>query len=166
MLEMDNQQAFTVNAILDRYERDCLHELAPRTQADYRKHLKHLRRWFGERIASELKPRDFQDFIEVKKGRFVRNKQLAVLSAAFTLAVQRRYWIDRNVIRDVWRRPSKPRDRLVTDVEFASMHSAAPLRVQLMMELALITGQRQSDLLTMRWESIKDGAWHIQQGKT
>jgi integrase len=159
-------EAFTVNAILDRYERDCLHELAPRTQKDYQKHLRHLRTWFGEKIAADLKPRDFQEFIEVKKGRFVRNKRLAVLSAAFTLAVQRWYWIDRNVLRDVWRHPSKPRDRLVTDDEFASMHASAPLRVQLMMELALITGQRQGDLLTMRWDAIKDGAWHLQQGKT
>jgi integrase len=166
MLEMDNQQASTVNAIIDRYEKDCLHELAERTQKDYRKHLVHLRADFGQRVAAELKPRDFAAFIEVTTGRFNRNKRLAVLSAAFTQAVQRWYWLDRNVIRDVWRHPSKPRDRLVTDAEFASLHSVAPLRVQLMMDLALITGQRQGDLLKMRWTDIKDGAWHIQQGKT
>jgi integrase len=157
----------TVNEILDRYERDCLQELAPRTQRDYRKHIARMRTWFGERIAANLKPKDFAEFIEIKgRGRFNRNKTLAVLSAAFTQAVQRWYWIDRNVLRDVWRHPSKPRDRLVTEEEFASLHSSAPLRIQLMMDLALITGQRQGDLLTMRWDAIKDGAWHLQQGKT
>lgn len=161
------QQAFTVNAILDRYERDCLHELAPRTQRDYRKNIVHLRRWFGEKIAAEMKPRDFSSFIEIEgRGRFQRNKQLAVLSAAFTQAVQRWYWIDRNVIRDVWRHPSKPRDRLVTDAEFSGLRAMAPLRIQLAMDLALITGQRQGDILGMRWDTIKAGAWHIQQGKT
>jgi integrase len=165
MLEMDTQHG-TVNNILDRYERDCLKNLATRTQADYRKHIRRLREWFGERIAADLKPRDFATFIEVEKGKFNRNKSLAVLSAAFTQAVQRWYWIDRNVIRDVWRHPSKPRERLVLDEEFKSFHAIAPLRVQLQMELALITGQRQGDILTMRWDAIKDGAWHLQQGKT
>jgi integrase len=163
---MDEQQ-YTVNQILDRYVRDCMEELAPRTQRDYLKHIRRLREWFGERIASELKPRDFSTFIDIKgRGRFNRNKTLAVLSAAFTQAVQRWYWIDRNVLRDVWRHPSKPRDRLVIDAEFASMRASAPLRIQLMMDLALNTGQRQGDLLTMRWDAIKDGAWHLQQGKT
>lgn len=163
---MNEHSSCTVNEILDRYERDCLKDLAPRTQADYRKHLRHLRAWFGERIAAELKPRDFATFIEVEKGKFNRNKQLAVLSAAFSQAVSRWYWLDRNVCRDVWRHPSKPRDRLVTDAEFNAFRASAPSRVQLAMDLALITGQRQSDLLGMRWETIKDGAWHIQQGKT
>lgn len=158
---------YSVNQILDRYVRDCMEELAPRTQRDYLKHIRRLREWFGERIASELKPRDFSEFIDIKgRGRFNRNKTLAVLSAAFTQAVTRWYWIDRNVLRDVWRHPSKPRDRLVTAEEFASLHSLAPLRIKLMMDLALITGQRQGDLLTMRWSDIKDGAWHLQQGKT
>jgi integrase len=157
---------YTVNQILDRYQRDCLDELAPRTKTDYLRHIPVLRAWFGERIAEELKPRDFSTFIEVEKGKFQRNKQLAVLSAAFTQAVQRWYWIDRNVIRDVWRHPSKPRDRLVTDEEFASLRAMSPVRIQLAMDLALITGQRQGDILRLRWDAIKDGAWHIQQGKT
>jgi integrase len=161
------QECYTVNRILDRYTRDCFADLAPTTQRDYHKHIAHLRRWFGERDAAELKPRDFCEFIEVPgRGKQNRNKMLAVLSAAFSQAVQRWYWLDRNVCRDVWRHPSKPRDRLVTDEEFNAFRASAPYRVQLAMDLALITGQRQGDLLGLRWDTIRDGAWHIQQGKT
>jgi integrase len=152
------EQVYTVNEILDRYIRDCMDDLAETTKRDYLKHIKHLRQWFGERIAADLKPRDFQAFIEVKgRGRFVRNKRMAVLSSAFTYAVQRWYWIDRNVCKDVWKHPSTPRDRLILQEEFDSLRAMSPLRVQLMMDLALITGQRQGDLLRMRWDSIKDG---------
>lgn len=164
---MSEHVCCTVNEILDRYERDCLHDLAARTQVDYRKHIRHLRHWFGARVAAELKPRDFSTFIEVTKGRFVRNKQLAVLSAAFTQAVKRWYWLDANVVRDVWRHPSKPRDRLITDAEFASCRAMAALRIRLAMDLALLTGQRQGDLLTLKWSQIlDDGAIHLQQSKT
>lgn len=167
MLEMDNQQqAFTVNAILDRYERDCLDELAPRTRKDYLRHLPVLRRWFGERIANELKPRDFGPFLDVKRGYHQRKRQLAVLSSAFTNAVSVWYCMDRNVLRDVKRKPGHPRTRLVTDEEYASFYAIAPLRVQLAMELAQLIGQRQGDILSLKWSQIKDGALRVQQGKT
>lgn len=165
MLEMDNQQA-TVSAILDRYERDCLDSLAPRTRQDYRKHIPVLRRWFGDRIADELRPRDFGPFLDVKRGYEQRKKQLAILSSAFTNAVSTWYMIDRNVLRDVKRKPSTPRDRLVTDEEFASVRGMAPLRVKLAMDLALLTGQRQGDLLSLKWSDIRDDAIHLRQSKT
>lgn len=164
---MDNQQtAFTVNAILDRYERDCLDELAPRTRKDYIRHIPILRRWFGERIADELRPRDFGPFLDVKRGYEQRKRQLAVLSSAFTNAVSYWYIMERNVLRDVKRKPSVPRNRLITDDEYNSFFASAPLRVQLAMELAQLVGQRQGDVLSLRWSQIKDGKIHLQQGKT
>lgn len=166
MLEMDNQQAFTVNAILDRYERDCLDDLAPRTKRDYIRHIPVLRKWYGERIAEELKPRDFGPFLDVKRGYEQRKKQLAILSSAFGNAVSVWFLIDRNVLRDVKRKPSKPRTRLITEEEFSDFRACAPLRVQLEMDLALILGQRQGDILSLKWSQIKNGAIHIQQSKT
>lgn len=166
MLEMDNQQAFTVNAILDRYEEKCLDELAPRTRRDYIRHIPVLRKWYGERIAEELKPRDFRDFLDVKRGYEQRKKQLAILSSAFTNAVSTWYILDRNVLRDVKRKPGTPRDRLVTDEEFASMRRMSPRPVQLAMDLALMIGQRQGDILALRWSDIKDNAIHVRQSKT
>jgi integrase len=163
---MDNQQAFTVNAILDRYEEKCLDELAPRTRRDYIRHIPVLRKWYGERIAEELKPRDFRDFLDVKRGYEQRKKQLAILSSAFTNAVSVFYILDRNVLRDVKRKPGIPRDRLITDEEFSSIKASAPVTVQLAMDLALITGQRQGDILALRWSDIRNNALHIRQSKT
>jgi integrase len=160
------QEQITVNEILDRYLQDCLEELAPRTQRDYRKNIVHLRRWFGDKIAGEMRPRDFAEFLNVKRGYYNRTKMLAILSSAFTNAVSTWYLIDVNVLRNVKRRSSKPRDRLYTEEEFESLKAMAPLRVQLAMELALITGQRQGDILSLRWSQIKGGAIHMQQSKT
>lgn len=157
----------TVNQILDRYESDCLHELAPRTQKDYARHIKRLRELFGSRIAAELKPRDFGEFLSaVGKGRIHRVRCLAVLSAAFTQAVSSWFWLDHNVLRDVKRPKSKPRDRLVMDAEFWAVHRASPIRLQLAMELALHTGQRQGDILGLKWADLHGMELHFEQAKT
>lgn len=157
---------WTVSQILDRYERDCVPLLASRTQKDYVRHVRTLRRVFGDRIADELKPRDFGPFLDVRKGKIQRVRQLAVLSAAFTQAVSFWYVMERNVLRDVKRPKSQPRDRLIEDHEFAAVKALAPLRVQLMMDLALFLGQRQGDLLALKWADIKGGDVHIYQSKT
>lgn len=149
--------AVTVNQVLDRFARDYMPtKLAPRTQIDYTRHIVVLRQWFGDRHPDEMKPRDFADFLNIQKGRFQRIKQLAVLSAAFTAAVQRWYLIERNVLRDVFREKGEPRTRLIKDDEFAICKALAPYRVQLAMDLALITGQRQGDLLSFRWTDIEE----------
>lgn len=167
---MDNttlpMTAVTVNTLLDRYQRDCLPELAPRTQKDYARHLVKLRQVYGSAIASELRPRDFGEFLNVKRGKWQRVKQLAVLSSAFTNAVSYWFWLERNVLRDVKRPKGCPRDRLVEQHEFDAVHLMAPLRVRLAMELAVMTGQRQGDLLGLKWTDIRDMAIHIQQSKT
>ena len=157
---------YTVNQILDRYERDCLDELAPRTRKDYLRHLPVLRRWFGERIADDLRPRDFGPFLDIKRGYEQRKRQLAVLSSAFTNAVSIWYIMERNVLRDVKRKPAKPRNRLITDEEYSSFYAIAPERVRLAMELAQLIGQRQGDILSLKWSQIHEGAIRLQQGKT
>lgn len=159
--------AVTVNQILERYERDCMDELAPRTQRDYRRHIGHLKARFGHLVATELEPQIFAEFLDSKKkGKINRVRQLAVLSAAFRIAVRRWFCLKTNVLRDVERPKSKARDRLVLDHEFAGVRSSAPLRVKLMMDLAVIIGQRQGDLLNLKWTDIKEMELHVWQSKT
>lgn len=166
---MSENDTVTVSRILDRYEAECLHQLAPRTQQGYRRHLRDLRQRFGHLDARALKPKDFGPFLQERagrKGQVQRVRQLAVLSAAFAQAVSFWYLLDYNVLRDV-RRPKKPpRDRLVEDAEFETVRSQAPLRVGLMMDLAVRLGQRQGDLLDLKWSDLRDGFVHLQQGKT
>ena len=131
--------------------------LAPRTRTDYKRHLVTLRRVFGDRVAEELRPKDFGPFLfEVKRGRIQRVRQLAVLSAAFTQAVSSWYILPSNVLRDVKRPKSKPRDRLIRKEEFEGLREAAPERMGLSMMLALLTGQRQGDILRFKWSDLRE----------
>lgn len=166
---MSENDTVTVSRILDRYEAECLHELAPTTQRNYRRHLQLLRERFGHLDARALKPKDFGPFIQERlgrKGQVQRVRQLAVLSAAITQAVSYWYWLDSHVLRDVKRPKRPPRDRLIEDREFDTVRSQAPLRVKLMMDLAVRLGQRQGDLLALKWADLREGCVHLQQGKT
>jgi integrase len=163
---VETNTAVTVSQILDRYQIECLPKLAPRTARDYIRHVGHLKNAFGSRAVAELQPRDFGPFLNVTKGQVQRVRQLAVLSSAFTQAVSFWYVIERNVLRDVKRPKRPPRDRLIEDHEFAACKALAPLRVQLMMDLALRLGQRQGDLLNLKWADIKDGELRLYQSKT
>lgn len=161
------EHAHSVNEILDKFVSDYVPTLSPRTRKDYAYHVRTLRTWFGHRIANELKARDFRDFMAITgRGKIQRNRQLAVLSCAFSEAVGRTYMMDRNPCRDVKRHPSKPRTRYVTDAEFNSFKSLLPNRIQLTMELALLIGQRQGDILTLAWAKVDGGFIRIFQSKT
>jgi integrase len=170
MRRVQQEHAPTVSAILDRYEREIVPTLAPRTQKDYARHLVKLRATFGDRIAADLQPRDFGPFLHVDhplgKGKIQRVRQLAVLSAAFTQAVSFWYILERNVLRDVKRPKSRPRTRYITDSEFDAIKALAPIRIKLAMDLALITGQRQGDLLSLKWEQIVNDTVQFTQAKT
>lgn len=166
---MDSIPSYTVNDILDRFEADYVpHELSPRTQKDYARHVRDLRKWFGSRIADEMKPRDFAEFMNVRKGRIQRNKQLAVLSCALSQAVSVWYICDRNVCRDVRRHRSKPRTRYIKNAEYEAFKATVPFRMAIAMDLALLTGQRQGDVLALKWSQVnrEEGFIALQQSKT
>jgi integrase len=156
----------TLNDCFDRYERDVLPTLEPRTQKDYRAHLVILRKTFGHMAPGDVKPRHIGQFLDVAKGRIQRNRIVAVLSAVYTKAVGRWYVAESNPCTKVERNPSKPRDRNVTDAEYAGMYACCGPRLKVAMDLALLTGQRQGDLLKMKWSQITPEGITLRQGKT
>lgn len=167
-METETEQKYSVTQILDRFERDYVPSLSRRTQLDYARHCRDLRKWFGHFLADQLRPRHFAEFMNVTKGKIQRNKQLAVLSCAMSEAVGRWYWAERNVCKDVKRHPSRPRDREVRDDEYIRFRRSAPYKMRLAMELSVLTGQRQGDILSLTWAQVDRvmGRIHFKQAKT
>lgn len=156
----------TMADLFDRYQREIVPTLAPRTQKDYARHLDLLRRTFGHMRPEEIKPRDVGAFLDRPKGKIQANRQVAVLASVFQKAVGRWYMTDKNPCRDVERNPSKRRTRYVTDAEYAAFYEIVPPRMKLAMDLALSTGQRQGDLLALHWKQVDDGYIQFKQSKT
>jgi integrase len=156
----------TLNDCFDRYERDVIPTLQPRTQKDYRRHLLILRKEFGHRHPDDMEAKDIGLFLAVSKGKIQRNRVVAVLSAVYTNAVGRWFVAKHNPCMKVVRNESKPRDRQVLDHEYAGMYACAGPRLRVAMDLALLTGQRQGDLLKMKWKDVTPEGWTMRQGKT
>lgn len=164
-----------MNELFDKYEAESIPELEPRTQRDYRGILGKLRAQFGEMDVTAVKPRHVADFINVKKGRIHRNRMVTILSTVFKIAMGS-WAIDLDLVNPctvVKRWPTKPRDRYVTDQEFAAVRALASPQLQIAMDLALLTGQRQGDIVGLTWKQVHAigvprAKWYIEirQGKT
>jgi integrase len=87
------------------------------------------------------------------------NRYLATLSAAFTYAVKDLEWIDRNPLERVRKgRESSGRVRYLTDTErellLKECRSSSNPHLYLAVVLALTTGARQSEVMSLRWQQI------------
>jgi integrase len=150
----------------ERYKREVIPTLAPRTQAGYARYLVVLMKVFGHMAPDEVRPRDIGAFLDRPKGKIQANRQVAVLSAVYAKMVGRWYCADRNPCIGVERNPSRKRTRYVTDAEFDAFKAMCSPRLKLAMDLALLTGQRQGDLLTLPWKNVTDEGILFRQGKT
>lgn len=164
-----------MNELFDLYDAEYIPELESRTQRDYRGILVILRKSFGHMQANEVKPRHVADFINVKKGRIHRNRMVTILSTIYKIAMGS-WCIEMDLVNPctvVKRWPTKPRERYVTDAEFQAVRALATPQLQVAMDLALLTGQRQGDIVGLTWKmvhaiGIARDKWFIEvkQGKT
>lgn len=145
-----------MNELFDRYDAECIPNLFPRSQRDYKGILLILRDTFGHIRPQDITRRDINKFLDVKKGRIHRNRMVTILSAVFSKAITR--WCPdedlRNPCYRVERWPTKPRKRDVADEEFHSFRAICPAQVQLAMDLAALTPLGQKEILGLRWQQV------------
>lgn len=164
-----------MNDLFDRYVKECVPDLQPRSQRDYLGIMVKLRETFGHFEPKEIKPRNIVAFLDVKKGRIHRNRMVTILSTVYKKAIYR-WCVDddlTNPCTGVEKWPTRARDRYVTNEEFEAFRATCCPQVQIAMDLAVITGQRQGDIVGLTWKQIRAiglprDQWHIviDQGKT
>lgn len=145
--------------------------LRERTRADYLKHIKRIEDKFGEMpIAALEDPRVTQSFLKWRDGMANSPRQadygLTVLWLVLNWARARGLTTYRPPAR-VKRLYKADRAQLIWEPQdIAKFLAVAPTRVQHAMVLAMETGQRQGDLLTLSWNAY-DGEWiELRQAKT
>jgi len=157
----------TMSAIFDKYQRDVVPTKLPKTQKDKQRHLTLLRASFGHMSVSEVKPPAIYAFRDkiAAKHQTLANRVLETLSHVFTKSIE---WgvAERNPCRDVHKLPLPERTRYVTDAEFDAVYSFAYPMVQVAMDLAVLTGLRRGDLLSLTLTNLTDEGILIQTSKT
>lgn len=146
----------TMNELFDKYNTECIPELQPRSQRDYKGILVILRNTFGHMRPQDVTPRDIREFLNVKKGRVHRNRMVAILSIVFSKAIAD-WCIDddlRNPCFRVKRWPTKPRNREVANDEFYRFREICPPQIQIAMDLAALIPLGQKEIIGMKWQQV------------
>lgn len=148
----------TINDMLDKYQREVLPNKGESTRIDYAKHIRVLREKYGTRDIDADIRQDVIDYVTTPgKGRYQRTRRLAVFRAAFTCALKWK-WVTANPLAHIEKPVPRTRTGVTLDeyrqfVQFASKLSAGA-KVALVMELALHTGRRQSDVIELTWDRV------------
>lgn len=157
----------TLGDLMDKYQAQDIPKLAPRTQSDYQRYLANLRPIFGHMRPDTLTATDIYQWQELRGAQSIvgANREKAVLRNILQLAVKLGL-AQTNIVRQVPNLTERPRDRLVTEAEFAQVYNLASDIVQIAMLLAILTGMRQGDLLTLRRDQLHNDGIRYTPSKT
>ena len=143
--------------------------LKPKTQAAYRYDLDILRRMFGPDIADDIQIRDvleMRDGLAATPGK--ANTLVRTMSCAYA------WGMGRGLVK------TNPANFQAANVKALKIGEHEPWPMEaldkfrqegqahlvLAMEMGLWTGQRQGDLIRIRWDDIRDGELRLRQEKT
>ncbi len=134
--------------------------IKPRTKASYQSNDKACRPTLGSLRLADINRRALADHISARKQAGVTDatirRDLAFLSSLFSMAI-RWEWVDTNSVTAVSTRSlkeSRPRTRFLTRTEFSALKRAAPDFLKPMLVLAVETGMRREELLSVTVRSI------------
>ncbi len=151
--------------ILEKYEREILPTKAKGTIKDQKHHLQILKEVFGKMEPTAIKPKHIAQYLDAREAKIAANREIALFSHVFRKAI-RWGFVEKNPCIDVERNQEKPSDRYIEDWEFHAVYQQASPHVQIFMDLAYITGQRQADLLKIKHSDILEEGIFFEQNKT
>jgi integrase len=157
----------SMSALFARYLAEVVPTKAPRTQNDNQKELNNLEKSFGKLDPKKIKPIHVYQYLDArgKTARTRANREIALLSHVFSYAIR---WgiCEHNPCREVRKLSEKPRDRYVEDWEYAAVYAIAPTIIKAAMEVAVITGMRQGDILALKRTDCTSEGLSVVQSKT
>jgi integrase len=169
---ISNDDAMTVHSWLDRYEVIIGERgLSKKTIVDYRNKLKAIRERISDAPIVDITTKQIASLLNdyVDSGKAATAKLIrSMLADIFREAIAEGHTQTNPVSATRSPKTEVKRERLTLD-EYKQIMAATddlPPWVPLSIELAVITGQRVSDLCAMKWSDIHDEHLHIEQQKT
>lgn len=156
--------------ILSYYESDAYKKLKPRTKSDYRKYIEHIRTIWGKKDPAKIETRHVYELHQANADRWRQANYLVQVMVVLMNHAPLIGFVSneqRNPAKGIplFKQQGDGWEPWPDDVR-AEFEKIATPRARLVYELCLGTGQRISDVIQIRWSSIKDGAFDITQGKT
>ncbi|MEM0978418.1 MAG: tyrosine-type recombinase/integrase [Pseudomonadota bacterium] len=156
--------------ILSYFESDAFKKLKPRTKADYKKYIHHIRQIWGSKDPAKIETHHIYDLHRANADRWRQANYLVQVMVVLMNHARLIGFLKKehgNPAKGIplFKQESEGWEPWPDDVR-AEFEAIAPERARLVYELCLGTGQRIGDVLQIRWGHIKDGAYDFTQGKT
>lgn len=162
-----------IGDLLERYLLEVVPKKAPKTATENLRQIKRLLPVFGKMNIQDLEPQHIYQFVDKRQAKVSAKREIEVLSHACTKAVQWGLIKSHPFKGQVRLEGEKPRTRYVEDWELQAAFSIQPRKkvgsvrmVQAYLQLKMLTGLRQRDLLLMTTDSLKEDGIHVSPSKT
>ena len=152
-------QSKTFKDMMEKFMQEHAPKVSKNMQKSYASSLKHLATFWGNSKLSDIKPKLISEYKVLRKNKGIKpatiNRELAMLSKAFNLAVKEWEWIrDNPVSRVPKEKENNERDRWLNaeDEKRLLENSLSWLKDIIIFDLN--TGLRQDELLSLQWSRV------------
>lgn len=155
-----------VPQLIDRVLAHIKPTIADSTYRQYQDAARHLKTRLVEFRPDQVKPKHVAAIkLDMADTPNMANRTLSLLRLTFSYAVE---WqlVDSNPCIGVKRHKEAKRGRYITDSEYTKIRLAAGDRLQVIMDLLYLTGQRVSDVLKIRYADLTEDGIEFQPQKT
>ncbi len=153
-----NAQEATINALMDKYQRDVVAQKSWKSQESNLISIARIRTVFGKMRIGHLQAThvaQYRDRVATDHGKTSANRDLEVISHAYSKAVEWGLCKDHPTKGKVTKTKTPPRDRYVEDWEMAAAITVASPMILAYLWIKLATGQRRKDLLSLTLNDIR-----------
>src|SRR3989339_1283665 len=152
-------QSKTFKDMMEKFMQEHAPKVSKNMQKSYASSLKHLATFWGNSKLSDIKPKLISEYKVLRKNKGIKpatiNRELAMLSKAFNLAVKEWEWIKDNPVSKVPKeKEDNERDRWLNaeDEKRLLENSLSWLKDIIIFDLN--TGLRQDELLSLTWDRV------------
>ncbi len=151
----ENERIFS--EMMERYQREYVIRKA--SQESYCYYIKNLLPVFGHYTLVEITPKRIVEYKAKRYGEKVTpatiNREMAIMKAAFNLAIKEWEWCRVNPVSKVsMEKERNLRGRWLSDEEEARLLAASPPWLAEIITFALHTGMRLGEILSLTWEGV------------
>lgn len=169
------ENAKDISALLDRYALEVIPSKSSPTQKSNLYAMENVRRVFGHLGLNDIRPKDIYNYVAKRTKKRAAEMERALLSHAFTKAVEWGY-LDRHPFKgEVRIQESIKKDkRYVEDWEIEAAIALKPRRdkdwitrmMSAYVRLKLVTGLRMTDMLQLKPKDMQEDGLHVTPSKT
>jgi integrase len=152
--------------LIDRALAHMWPKLSPQTRMSYASSARHLKHRLVEFAPHQVMQRHVAAIkVDMAGTPNMANRCLSVLKLVFAQAVE---WqiVESNPCIGIRALEERERDRYISNAEYAAIYAKADSRLQVILDLLYLTGQRVNDVLGIRYSDLNDVGIDFRPSKT